>query len=339
LESAGASKKRSAKGTFILAEGTPVAPITAAFPSIAGAPAVIVNISIDGSTANQTGTYGGGTLRGFRLARTAENPPATVTCNLVLDAEMRNDDRIPAGLGWMKGKVSNKGIGTFKGLLGDATAASLTLQVSACGQAVLWLQPYTNKNSFIGGIVTLGNLGQATPGDRPLSDEVWWAKAPDAKMLSYPNGFPAMPVTVGTSKWKASAIATELGASLGWRNSRTASVTIEAAGLSNEEPQATLTSLPTEFTIDDKFNLITSAPTATPLVEWKGKASKKDGSFTGTLKLPTGFSIDVPGGSAAASGVLVQDESWGTVTGCGLIKVPTSGPKGSFRTAAVVIDQ
>jgi hypothetical protein len=70
---------------------------------------------------------------------------------------------------------------------------------------------------------------------------------------------------------------------------------------------------------------------------------KTDGSFTGTLTLPTGFATDVPGGtaaaSAAASGVLVQDEPWGTVTGCGQIKVPTAGPKGSFRTASILLVQ
>jgi hypothetical protein len=134
-----------------------------------------------------------------------------------------------------------------------------------------------------------------------------------------------------------------LGASLGWRNNRTALVTIHGAGLSNQDSQSTTAKLPTEFTMDDKFNLVTTAPTATPatpLVVWKGAAVKTDGSFTGKLTIPTtGFVSGIPSGSADVSGVLVQDASWGFVTGCGLIKVPTSGPKGSYRTAAVILGQ
>ncbi len=340
LDAVGASKTRKAKGTFVLGEGTPTAPITAIFPADSGAPAVTVNITLDGSTANQTGTYGGGTLRGFRVARTADNPPATVICNLVLDAGVQDGLTVPAGLGWMKGKVSTKGIGTFKGLLGDGTAASFTLPVSACGQAVLWSQPYSNRNSFIGGIVTLGDLDQPATSDLPLDNVgAWWVKAADMKTLSYPSGFPIMPVTIGTSRWTVPATAAALGASLGWNENRKTAVTIDGGGLSNEEPQATIASLPTEFSIDDKFILTTSEPDAVPLVAWKGNVSKADGGIVGTLTIPTGFSPDVLAGAAAASGVLVQDESWGTVTGCGLVKVPISGVKGSFKTAALILEQ
>jgi hypothetical protein len=246
----------------------------------------------------------------------------------------------------MKGNVSNKGIGTFNGLLGDGVAASFNLRVSACGQAVLWSQPYKNRNSFMGGIVTLGNLGQTAPSPPLLSDGAWWAKAVDTTTLSYPDGFPAMQVSVGMSRWIAPASATALGASLGWRDNRMAALTLDGGGLSNQEPQVTPAVLPTEFTLDDKFALITSLPIVTtlpvspPLVAWTGSVVKTDGSFTGVLTLPPGFAADLPvGGAAAASGVLVQDASWGAVTGCGQVKVPTSGVKGSFRTAAFVLGQ
>jgi hypothetical protein len=126
---------------------------------------------------------------------------------------------------------------------------------------------------------------------------------------------------------------------LGWENDRTTSVTIDGAGLSNQDPQSTTAKLPTEFTIDDKFKLTTSAPTITPLVAWTGSVGKSDGSFTGNLTIPSGFSSGIPSGQAATSGVLIQDDSWGAVTGCGLIKVPTDGPRGSFRTAAVILGQ
>jgi len=331
LESAGASKKISTSGTFILAEDLPIAPINAIFPGIAETPAVTVNIDIDGSTPIITGTYEGGTLRGFRIAKVGELPPATVAYNLVLNAGEQDGIDVPAGLGWMKGKVTDKGVGTFKGMLGDGTAASFTLRVSAMGQSVLWSQPYKNKNSYIGGIVTLGNLGQTIPDDEPLEDEVWWTKAADDKTLSYPDGFPGVLVTVGTSRWTAPASAAALGGMLGWTDNNKCSVMIAGAGLSNEEPQSTPASLPTEFTLDNKFALSTSQPAGVTLAAWKGKVSKTDGAMTGTLKLPSGY--------AAVSGILLQDEPWSSTTGCGLIKVPVPGPKGSFKTAYIVLGQ
>ena len=252
---------------------------------------------------------------------------------------MQDGDTVPAGLGWMKGSVGNKGIGTFKGILGDGTSASASLMISAGGQAVLWLQPYKNKNSFIGGIISLGDLNQPIPTDPPLADNVMWLKVADAATLSYPNGFPLMPVTIGTSRWIIPASPAILGASLGWNNNLETTVTIDGAGLSNEEPQSTIAALPTEFSIDDKYGLFTSAPDATPLVAWNGSVSNKDGAITGTLTIPIGFSPDIPAGAAAVSGLLLQDESWGTVTGSGLIKVPTNGIKGSFKTAAFILEQ
>ena len=338
LESAGAATRKS-KGTFILSQGTPVAPITAVFPATSAMPAVTVSVSIDGSNSTITGSYNGGTLRGFRLASGAENPPATVSYSLVLDAGVQDGINVPAGLGWMKGNVNSLGVGTFKGVLGDGTASGITLHLSASGQAVLWTQPYKDKKSYLGGLITLGNLGQTSGGNPKLTDSVWWSKASDATTLSYPAGFPAMPLTVGTSKWIAPATATALGASLGWRNDRTAAVTIDGAGLSNQDPQSTAAALPTEFTLDDQFNLTISAPTISSVVAWSGKITGADGAFTGTLTLPTGFSNGLPSGSAPASGIFVQDDAWGSVTGCGLIKVPVSGTRGSFRTSAFIFDQ
>jgi len=339
LESAGSSKRRSAKGTFILAEGSPVAPITAPFPADTGAPAVTVNISLNGSTPSITGTYNGGTLRGFRIAKVGELPPATVAYSLVLDASHQSGINIPAGLGWLRGNVRNQGIGAFRGLLGDGTAASISLRVSAYGQAILWSQPYKIKSSYIGGIVTLKNLGQTTAGPAPFENEVWWTKTADATTLSYPSGFPGMPVTVGTSRWTAPASATAIGSSLGWRDNSKTSIMINGGGLSNQEPQSTTAKLPTEFTLDSKFAFVTSLPIGTTPVAWRGIASRTDGAISGALTIPAGFSSDVLGGSAAVSGVLLQDELWGTTTGCGQIRVPVAGPRGSFKTASIVLGQ
>jgi len=338
LEMAGAAK-RTAKGTFFLRQGVPVAPITASFPATATAPAVTLNVEIDGSTPLISGNYHGGSLRGFRLTSGAENPPANLPCTLVMDAGVQDGIDVPAGLGWAKGTINRQGSGSMSGQLGDGTAAAITLHLSATGQAVLWAQPYANRDSYIGGIITLAVPGRSPVSALKLADRVWWYKAADARTPSYPDGFPGMEISVGMSTWIAPSTASALGASLGWENNRSCAVKIDGAGLTNHAPQATTAALPTGFTIHDSFSLVATAPDTPPMLPWSGKVNRADGSFSGAFTIPAGFAAGIPAGSAGVSGVLVQDAPWAAVTGCGLIKVPTAGSKGSFRTAAFILEQ
>jgi uncharacterized repeat protein (TIGR02543 family) len=353
------TKKRTAKGVCSLAPGLPVAQVSAVFPRSSGAPAVTVALAINGEAPNFIGTSAIGTLRGFRLSSTSDFLPSTVASNLVFDAGIQDGISVPAGFGWMKGNVNRSGSGSFSGMLGDGYPIRISLHLSSTGQAILWAQPYSNKQSFIGGIVSLGNLGQARSTHEKITETLWWSKAADAKTQSYPNGFPAMPISLGTSKWIVPSTAVELGASLGWRDNRTASVTIEGAGFENQNPQSPFV-LPQEFKMDDTFNLQTSLSSSgdggdddsddddndgrynnkSSLFQvWSGKVSRTDGSFTGTIKIPAGAADGIAGGNAAVSGVLAQDESWGVVTGCGLVKVPIVGGKNLFRTAAIILEQ
>jgi hypothetical protein len=338
LESAG-SGKRSAKGTFILGEGLPTALIIADFPATSTALAETILLTLDGDVPNFTGTHNHGTLRGFRLASGTELPATPSVCTVVLDAGDQDGISSPAGFGWLKGSVSKAGIGALKGILGDGTAARITLRVSPSGQAVLWAQPYSNKNSRIGGIVTLSNIGLSSGDDDVLAEGLQWLKLAEAKTLSYPNGFGPLVVNLVSSRWIPPSTASSLGASLGWRNERTVSAIIQGAGISNQELQATTKLLPTEFTMNDKFNLVASVPDSSSRVAWSGKATAKDGGFAGVFTIPTGFSSETGSGSAAASGVLLQVGPWESVTGCGLIKIPIAGVKGGFRTAAFILGQ
>jgi hypothetical protein len=86
--------------------------------------------------------------------------------------------------------------------------------------------------------------------------------------------------------------------------------------------------------LDDKFNLNATAPVGVMRVPWLGKVSKADGKWTGTLTLPAGFAPDILTGKAAASGVLLPGAD---VSGKGLIKVPVAGPKGAYRTSALLL--
>ena len=94
---------------------------------------------------------------------------------------------------------------------------------------------------------------------------------------------------------------------------------------------------PTEFTLDKAFKL--HAPFNASTVKWAGSVKKGTGAFSGSFTLPANFSANTIAGSGAVSGLLLQDGKWGATTGLGLIKVPISGVKGSFRTAAIVLEQ
>jgi len=65
-------------------------------------------------------------------------------------------------------------------------------------------------------------------------------------------------------------------------------------------------------------------PLPTNSVAWTGKAGSSNGTFSGTLA------------KNAVSGVLLQDASFGTDVGAGLIRIPvTSAVRGSFETAGI----
>jgi hypothetical protein len=335
LESPGA-KARKAAGKVVLAPGTTAGTLTATFAASGSAPAVTLNATLDLESPIFSGTYNGGTVRGFRLAGNNELPPASTTLSLVFEAGVHDGITAPAGIGWANGTIGPSGTATLSGMLGDGTAVNLPIQLSATGQAIIWSQPYANTSSYFGGIVTLPDLGQA-PGGLPITDKAGWFKAPDTKSLSYPAGFPAMEVTVGSSTWIVPATATALGASLGWVNNNSPAVEIDGAGLSNAAPQITTPTLPSGFTLDASFNL--TAPASPSVVPWIGRVTAASGTFTGSFTLPAAFVPDGIAGPAAASGVLLQADSWGTITGCGLIKIPTAGARGNFRTAAIILRQ
>lgn len=334
LEQVGAAR-RSAKGVFLLDQQSDTLSINAIFAATKRLPSETVSIILDADSPSFSGTRADDTVRGFRIAKGVEMPLSGAMCNLALNPGTQDGIAAPAGIGWLTGKFGKTGSARFKGRLGDGTTASVSLRMSATGQALLWVQPYANKLSFLGGIVMLPELGQTTVSDERLDNSLWWSKAADAKTLSYPAGFAAMPIDVLAARWIVQANATSLGNALDWADGRIASLVIEGAGLSNAGLQGTFTAIPTELTLDDRFNLNATAPLGVPRVPWLGKTSKTYGKWTGALTLPSGFASGILAGKATASGVLLPGAE---VSGCGYIKVPLLSPKGSFRTAAAILN-
>jgi hypothetical protein len=159
-----------------------------------------------------------------------------------------------------------------------------------------------------------------------------WFKAADSRELSYEAGFAApLAVTAASSRWEVPANSAALEAALGLTAS-ILQVAIDGGGLGGAAPV-----LPTTWQLSSKFALVTTAPISPAPVVWKGGVNKVDGSISGSLTLPAGAAN--LSGQAATSGVLLSDESFGTKVGAGLVRVPISGKKGAFRTAAVTIAQ
>jgi hypothetical protein len=123
---------------------------------------------------------------------------------------------------------------------------------------------------------------------------------------------------------------------LGWLGGEKCKVRIYGAGLSNES-QSGAVKLPSEFTLDKAFKL--TAPVNASTIKWSGSIVRGIGSFSGSLTFPAGLAENTIAGAGTFGGLLLQNDKWGVTTGLGLIKVPISGARGSFRTAAIVLEQ
>lgn len=339
LETLGQAK-RTAKGTFVLQQGADSATLEAKFAATKTAPAIALNFTLNGNSPFLFGSHNAGIIEGFKMIDSLAATTKPILYNLIMDQGMVDALDKPAGKGWVSGSFAKTGIGTFKGMLGDATAFKFSLRLSVTGQAILWAQPYANKNSFIGGVVDMSDLVPNADSDEALESKISWVKEVDSKTLSYPNGFSFDDLSVSGSRWLVHATHTALGDSLGWLGGEKCIVRIYGAGLSNESQQGAV-KFPTEFALDKTFKL--NAPVNASTIKWSGSIAKGTGAFSGSFTLPANFSANTIAGSGAVSGLLLQDGKWGITTGLttglGLIKVPISGVKGSFRTAAIVLEQ
>jgi hypothetical protein len=294
---------------------------------------------LDAATPLVAGTYVSGTEngngRGFRLVDRSTSVPVTQKLTMMLDAGVQDGVAYPAGVGWARGSAGVTGTVNLSGSLGDAQALSLGLRLSRTGQAIVWSQPYRNKTSYVGGIVSLTGLGQPLPFPQRQGAGLRWFKAADSRELSYEAGFAApLAVTAASSRWDSPASATVLAAALGLTNS-TFQLEIDGAGLSNAT--ATAPVLATSFLLSPRYALTTAAPLAPVPVPWAGAVRAADGGISGAFTLPAGSSNIA--GRSAVSGVLLLDESFETTVGAGLQQVPIAGRRGAFRTAAVLLKQ
>lgn len=316
---------RSAKGNITL--GASPLTVHVVFPVYKTYPAVSYDVVITNGSDLITGvTVPASTVtaRGFRLAKAERipggNPLLTVSFPPAIDGDRTST---PGGIGYAKGSVSSLALISLSGLLGDAQAFTASLCLSQTNQAVVWLTPYTNKTSYLGGIIDIGTLN--VPGRNPATESATtglkWARVLAATATSYPLGFSARTLGASTSRWysvpKAEALAQALG------------LTFRGINASYVAPTADV--LPTRWSLRDNLTFLPLLPTNAVL--FTGKCLGTNGTFSGTLKLPA------PATVSAMSGVFLQDASFGSLIGQGLVKVPITAPvRGSFQTFGVELE-
>jgi len=326
--------RRSARGTFVVPGSGLNTPIQVVFPAQGLAPRFEITVGINGNSSLVDGTFNMntgavvGSLRGFRIAKGNALPPLAKRMNFALDQGVQDGINFPAGIGTGTGMSSTNGFVRFMGVLGDARTFSVSPQLSETGQIIVWIQPYTNRNSYLGGVITLPDLGQTLRTTQTLREGLQWFKAANAREKSYPAGFanplPIDPLVAFFNRpANATALATELGLT-----ALTFQSVIEGAGLSSSTPGATPV-LPDQLVLTDLFRL--NAVAQPGLVGWTGNIDRTSGGIAGILTLPP-----VPPGTApsraSVRGVILPGF---TSSGLGLVQVPIPGPTGSFRTSSI----
>jgi hypothetical protein len=283
-----------------------------------------------------SGTHPQGNLRGFRLARGTELPAATKAFTMVIDQGEQDGFLIPAGIGWATGVISTKGSIALSGQLGDAQAIKGSMRLGATGQALLWLKPYRNLSSRIGGVVSLHETGGVPATALAKTDrKLWWYREADSAEPSYPSGFAALPAEVGVRGFTAPANSIALAETLGLTQRTFRGVVFEGGGLPDPNDAS---ALPDAFALDASFKLIALPIPGRLMTPWQGSVNPKIGSFSGTLDVAASTS-GILAGKAAVSGVLLPAAAVEGVVGAGLIKIPMAGRAGAFRTGAVVLSR
>jgi subtilisin-like proprotein convertase family protein len=321
--------KRTARGTFTAGRSPQTVTIT--FPATTTLPAdsydLVLTEGSDLVTGVQTAPAPSTTAaRGFRLVRPARIPGGRPALTLSLPPSIAGDRiNTPGGIGHASGTVTAQALIPLKGKLGDAQPLTTSLNLSQTNQAVFWLTPYKNKASYLGGIIDIGDL--AIPGRgasiQSTASGLVWERATDTTAPSYPSGFDPITLAATTSRWNPVTTAEALAQSLG----------IQARTIAASYLAPTADVLPSQLSLLDTFALVPIFPLfPNPSVPFTAKTIARFGTFTGTLKLPA------PAAGATLSGVLLQDKSFSTLIGQGLIKIPVTAPvRGSFQTSGVTL--
>lgn len=336
LELQGQTERSITKGTFPALTGSAPYTVTVPFPAGkagSGVTATSVAFVINPASDLVTGSAGAtpsstsiGTARGFRLAKAGREPRLAITVALQ-NGLAGNRTSTPGGQGYATGSLKS-GLINLTGALGDGAALSAGLNLSQTDQTVVFLQPYKGPlhaaTSCIGGIVTIGNVGQPARGGSsslPLTAGLKWRKAAVPTDKSYKLGFGPLDVSTRVDRWVGVATAPGMALSLGLANRQ---VYVQYQGANQPAPPAGR-ALPSVFSLRNGFALARVAPLNS--VVSTGRTVPATGAFSGTLVL------GAPAAATTFNGILLQEDE-GALVGAGLIRIPTS-TTGDYETAAI----
>jgi len=339
----GNSRRRTVSGLVTLAPAENASLLVLKFPAARGSEAVEATVRIESSNPLVDGSYAVGRsvkslgkIRGFRLAGSPPGQKKDRLFTMIIDQGEQDGFSIPAGMGWATGSLSDSGEISITGQLGDAQAFKSSARLSVTGQAIVWVKPYRNTESYLGGIISVqqNNLA-ASDAKAAQSPGLVWFRTRDASESSYPKGFGPIQAQAGIAFHNPSATAAELSKKLGLVKRTFTHVLIEGGGLPDPKGKSVL---PGSFTLSNNFDLIAVPVPGSPVVPWSGSIDQKDGSIDGVLNLPaSGFGI--VGGPARASGVLIPGAGFEGIVASGLVKIPVNDRPGAYRTSALVISK
>lgn len=340
LDVPGSAKALMASGPVTLDPVKGSTELDISFPVARGEGSMAIGLQVDARSPLVEGMYAvrslrsSGLIRGFRLA---QKGPAGGEFNMIIDQGESDGFLIPAGLGWATGSIAPSGKISITGQLGDAQSFTTSAKLSVTGQAIVWVKPYRNLNSSLGGIISVRENGMAPANTVEYQmPGLSWVRARDASELSYPGGFGPIHAESGIRAYSVPASAAAFSKSLGLKKDAFGSVLIAGGGLPDPKGKA---SLPKAFFLRNNFSLVAQPLAGGTQVPWEGSVAKEQGTFSGTLDLPAS-PFGITGGKAAVSGIFTPGASFeGGVVGAGLVKIPVKGEMGAYRTAAVIISR
>jgi hypothetical protein len=187
---------------------------------------------------------------------------------------------VPAGAGWARVAINERGVMALVGKLGDGTTFTTSLQPDAEEMPGyrLWVQPYKpgRVESFVGGTFAVSRNALLSRGYVPEGAALVWAKAARTADKSYPDGFANLAVGFTLDPWIKPSASQSLAALLGL-----SSDSIEVAHSITDS--ASDADLPTTVTLSTS-NAV-SVPGINNPTKWKTKLNTTNGTFTGSFEL------------------------------------------------------
>jgi hypothetical protein len=331
---AGATALRSARGSFDLTPSEDKASFTIQFPVKRTLLPFQIQVDVNGAEAALEGQCDLGEVKGFRLARGSELPTVSRAYTMLMDHGNSSGYLTPGGLGWVTGVLSRNGNISLNGQLGDAQAVRSIIRLGANGQAIIWLKPYLNKASFIGGVLSY-HATEAIPQTNlsQTESQLIWYRMADTNELSYPQGFAAMPVDVMIHPHTASANVAILSQQLGIDQQTFSTVEWDSAGVEN---LSSLAALPPTFVMDAGYKLLPKSILGTSMMAWSGAVNARSATFAGTLTSPSILN-DMRAGRINVSGIVFPFNEGDQAAGAGLVRIPITSKTGAYRTGRIIL--